>query len=131
MGLRFSTTVPIKAVGVRFYKGTANTGTHKGTIWNSSGTAIGTVTFTGETTRGWQSMNFATPLNLPAGTYTVSYLAPKGHVSTTSLFFLTPFTDGVVTASTSNGRYRYGSGGTMPTSSMLNTNYFVDLIYTK
>ena len=72
---------------------------------------MGTVTFTGETTSGWQSANFAAPLNLAAGTYTVSYLAPKGHVSSTALYFLSSFTDGVVTASTSNGRFRYGSGG--------------------
>ena len=116
---------------MRFYKASTNTGTHTGTIWNSSGTAVGTVTFTGETTSGWQSANFATPLNLAPGTFTVSYLAPKGHVSSTALYFLSSFTDGVVTASTSNGRYKYGSGGTMPTSTQLNTNYFVDLIYTK
>ena len=129
--MRFSTTVPIKAVGVRFYKASLNTGTHKGTVWNSSGQALGTVTFTGETAQGWQSANFATPLNLPAGTYTVSYLAPRGHYSSTPRFFSTAFTDGVVSAGTSNGRYRLGSGGTMPTNTSLNTNYFVDLIYTR
>lgn len=129
--MRFNTTVPIKAVGIRFYKESTNTGTHKGTIWNSTGQALGTVTFAGETARGWQSANFSTPLNLPAGTYTVSYLAPRGHVSTTPLYFIKAFTKDVITASTSNGRYRNGSGGTMPTSTSLNTNYFVDLIYTK
>lgn len=131
VGLRFSTNAPIKATGLRFYKATANTGTHTGTLWNSSGQSLGKVTFTGETAQGWQSADFATPINLATGTYTISYLAPRGHVSTTASFFAKTFTDGVITATTSNGRYRYGSGGTMPASTSRNTNYFVDLIYSK
>lgn len=131
VGLRFSTNTQIKATGIRFYKSLANTGAHTGTLWNSSGQSLGKVTFTGETAQGWQSANFATPINLATGTYTISYLAPRGHVSTTVSFFTKTFTDGVITASTSNGRYRYGSGGTMPTSTSRNTNYFVDLIYSK
>ena len=32
--------------GIRFYKGTGNTGTHTGSLWSSDGTRLATVTFT-------------------------------------------------------------------------------------
>ena len=64
--------------GIRFYKGSGNTGTHTGSLWTSTGTRLATVTFTGETATGWQQANFATPVAVTAGTtYVASYLAPE------------------------------------------------------
>ena len=48
--------------GVRFYKGTGNTGTHVGSLWSSTGTRLATVTFTNETATGWQTASFGQPV---------------------------------------------------------------------
>ncbi len=131
LGTAFTSSVAGSATGVRFYKGTANTGTHVGSLWDANGNRLASVTFTGETASGWQSATFATPVRLtPGTTYVVSYYAPVGRYSVTSRFFNTPWTSGALTApATSNGRYRYGSGGGFPTGSYNATNYFVDLMF--
>lgn len=130
LGLQFTPSVAGNVTAIKFYKGTGNTGTHKGSLWSSTGTKLGTVTFTGETGTGWQTGTLATPVQLTAGTsYVVSYLAPKGHYSTTSSYFSQPATSGPLTAPASgNGRYLYGAGG-FPTNTYNATNYFVDLVF--
>ena len=45
--------------GVRFYKGTTNTGVHIGNLWTTSGTLLATATFTNESASGWQQVNFS------------------------------------------------------------------------
>ena len=49
MGLRFTPSVDGFITGARFYKSTANTGTHIGSLWNSAGTRLATATFANET----------------------------------------------------------------------------------
>ncbi len=130
LGLGFTPSVAGNVTGIKFYKGTGNTGTHKGTLWSNTGTKLGSVTFTGETASGWQTATLATPVHLAAGTsYVVSYLAPKGHYSTTASYFSQPATSGPLTAPASgNGRYLYGAGG-FPTNTYNGANYFVDLVF--
>jgi hypothetical protein len=76
--------------GVRFYKGANDTGTHTGSLWNvqSSGqtfaerSKVATATFSGETSSGWQQVNFATPqLLIPNQLYIVSYNSPTGNTA--------------------------------------------------
>ncbi|MFB9503459.1 DUF4082 domain-containing protein [Saccharothrix mutabilis subsp. capreolus] len=125
-----------EVLGVRFYKGAGNTGTHKGSLWSSTGLLLATGTFGNETSSGWQTLNFSTPVVVQANTtYVVSYYAPNGHYSVTPGYFngqsasygamraLSNGTDGP------NGVYRYGSGGGFPTSSYNAANYWVDVIY--
>ncbi len=79
MGLRFTPTVDGFITGVRFFKSTANTGTHTGSLWSSSGERLATATFSNETASGWQSTLFSQPVAVAAGQkYTVSYWAPRG-----------------------------------------------------
>ncbi|SEI58016.1 Ig-like domain-containing protein [Arthrobacter sp. yr096] len=131
LGTAFTVSQAGNVTGIRFYKGTGNTGTHVGSLWNSAGTRLAQVTFTNETPTGWQTATLATPVALVTGqTYVVSYRAPNGRYSYTSGFFNQTYTSGVFTASgPNNGRYRYGTGGVMPTSSWNATNYFVDVVY--
>src|SRR5262245_58168097 len=50
LGMKFRSDDNGNITGVRFYKGGAtNGGTHVGHLWTSSGTLLGTVTFTNET----------------------------------------------------------------------------------
>jgi len=129
--MAFTTSAAGKVTAIKFYKAATNTGTHTGSIWSSTGTRLGAVTFAGETASGWQTASLTTPVTLQAGqTYVVSYLAPRGNYSYTSSFFATALTSGPLTApATGNGRYRYGSGGTMPASTWNATNYFVDVVF--
>ena len=78
--MRFKADLDGTITAVRFYKGTTNTGTHIGNLWSANGTLLARGTFSGETASGWQQLNFATPVDITAGTtYVASYYAPSGH----------------------------------------------------
>jgi hypothetical protein len=136
VGVRFRSNVAGQVTGVRFYKGSGNTGTHVGHLWTSSGTLLATVTFTGETATGWQQATFGTPVSVSANTtYVVSYYAPNGRYAADNSYFggsgvtngpLQALQDGVDGA---NGVYRYGSGGGFPSNTWESSNYWVDLIF--
>ncbi|MCP3423022.1 DUF4082 domain-containing protein [Nocardioides pinisoli] len=131
LGMAFTPSTAGSVVGVRFWKGAGNTGTHTGSLWDPDGNRLGTVTFTDETASGWQSAEFSTAVPVTAGqTYVVSYYSPTGRFSATGGYFATPRTVGPLTAPAgANGRYRYGAGGGHPTGSWNSTNYFVDVLF--
>ena len=77
--MKFRTDVAGYITGVRFYKGTGNTGTHVGNLWTAGGTPLATATFTAETATGWQQVTFATPVAVAANTtYVASYHTTSG-----------------------------------------------------
>ncbi|MCU1224398.1 MAG: hypothetical protein JWQ42_2491 [Edaphobacter sp.] len=136
VGVKFRVDNDGSIIGLRFYKSAANTGTHIGHIWSSTGTLLGTATFTSESSSGWQRVNFTTPVPVSANTtYIASYFAPAGHYSSTSYFFeqsgvdvppvhaLASGVDG------QNGVYTYGASGGFPISSFQASNYWVDIVY--
>jgi hypothetical protein len=131
LGTAFAPSVAGVVTGIRFYKGTGNTGVHTGSLWGPDGARLATLTFTGETAGGWQSAQFDTPVAVSAGTvYVVSYYSPTGRFSYTTQYFTEPRTSGPLTAPAgANGRYRYGTGGGYPTGSWNSTNYFVDVLF--
>jgi Domain of unknown function (DUF4082)/Bacterial Ig-like domain len=131
LGVKFVPQVGGRVSGVRFYKSAANTGTHVGNLWSSTGTKLATVTFSGESASGWQSATFSAPVAVTAGTtYVVSYLAPNGHYSANSGFFATAWTNGPLTApATTNGVYRYGATSGFPTGTYSSSNYWVDVVF--
>ena len=49
LGVKFQSDVAGTITGIRFYKATANTGTHVGNLWSSAGTLLGSITFSNET----------------------------------------------------------------------------------
>jgi hypothetical protein len=122
--------------GVRFYKGSQNTGTHTGSLWTTAGTRLATGTFTGESASGWQTLTFATPVQVAANTtYVVSYHTNTGFYSSSAGYFanagadyqaLHALKDGV---DGGNGVYLYGASG-YPTGSYNSTNYWVDVLWT-
>ncbi|GIH12932.1 DUF4082 domain-containing protein [Rugosimonospora africana] len=120
--------------GVRFYKGSGNTGTHTGTLWSSTGTKLATGTFVNETANGWQTLTFSTPVAVTANTtYVASYYAPSGHYSADNWSFIyagssagplsTPRSGDVG----GNGLYRAGTG--FPTNTFQAANYYVDVLF--
>ena len=89
LGVKFRSDVAGTITGIRFYKGSANTGTHVGNLWSSAGTWLATAIFTNETESGWQEALFATPVAIVSNTvYVASYHADNGHYSADLNYFL-------------------------------------------
>ncbi|MET0533986.1 MAG: DUF4082 domain-containing protein, partial [Steroidobacter sp.] len=79
VGVKFFSETAGRIKGIRFYKGSSNTGTHTATLWNAAGAPLATATFTSETESGWQEVVFAEPVDIAANTtYVASYHAPNG-----------------------------------------------------
>ncbi|MEC4749602.1 N,N-dimethylformamidase beta subunit family domain-containing protein [Methylomicrobium sp. Wu6] len=136
LGVKFTSTQNGWICGVRFYKGSTNTGTHVGKLWNrTTGALLASATFQSETASGWQQVSFTTPIAITAGTqYVASYLAPVGRYSINSNYFSADVTSGPLTALSSagsggNGVYLYGTGG-FPVNTFQATNYWVDVVFT-
>jgi hypothetical protein len=135
LGMKFQATTAGTVSGIRFYKGTGETGTHTGSLWTSTGTRLGTLTFSNETASGWQTATFTNgPITIsPNTTYVVSYHS-NGRYASTSNFFTADVTSGPLkgladTASSRNGVYAYGNASLFPTSSFQKTNYWVDVLF--
>ena len=128
-------------MGIRFYKGTANTGTHVGNLWSSNGTLLATATFTGETASGWQQVNFAHPVAVTANTtYVASYFAPHGNYARDSNYFASAVNNPPLSALSNaqaasnglvgNGIYWYNNISPFPiTTSGDAPNYWVDVVF--
>ena len=135
LGLRFSPTTDGFVDGIRFYKGSGNSGAHEGSLWSSAGQRLARVTFTNETATGWQRANFSTPVAVQAGqTYTASYTAPNGRYAADGATFAYGGVDASVLKV--EGGFGtapagvYGAPGTLPTLSWNRTNYYVDVVFT-
>jgi hypothetical protein len=136
LGVKFRSDVAGSITGIRFYKATANTGTHLGNLWSSAGTLLASATFTGESASGWQQVNFATPVTIAANTiYVASYHVTVGHYSEDLSYFtskgvdnppLHALTNGV---SGGNGVYAYGASSAFPNQTWNAANYWMDVVF--
>ena len=138
IGTKFQSDVNGIVQGMRFYKGTQNTGTHVGNLWSSAGTNLGSVTFTNESASGWQTALFSHPVAISADTtYIVSYHTNVGNYASDQHYFafngfdnpplhaLQDGTDG------SNGVFKYNATSIFPNTSSINaSNYWVDVLFT-
>jgi hypothetical protein len=136
LGVKFRSDVAGNITGIRFYKASANTGTHVGNLWTSTGTLLATATFTGETASGWQQVNFATPVPITANTvYVASYHANNGHFSFNDNYFLVNGVDNPPLhalangVSGGNGVNAYGSSSVFPNQTWNARNYWVDVVW--
>ncbi|HVV19473.1 MAG TPA: DUF4082 domain-containing protein, partial [Pseudonocardiaceae bacterium] len=132
--VRFDTKGQV--TGVRFYKSAANTGTHVGGLYTATGTLLESGTFTNETATGWQTLTFATPVNVNSNTtYVVAYFAPNGHYSASPGYFgnntatynqMHAIADGV---DGGNGVYSYTGSPGFPSNTYNANNYWVDVLW--
>ncbi|MCO6009530.1 DUF4082 domain-containing protein [Actinoallomurus purpureus] len=134
-GVKFRASVDGWVTGVRFYKGTGNTGTHTGSLWTADGTHLATATFANETSTGWQSVSFPVPVHVTAGTtYVASYFAPAGHYAADAAYFAyrptnsPPLTGLQAGTDGGNGVYHAGGAG-FPTDTYNGGNYWVDVAF--
>ena len=135
LGVRFTSDVSGYITGIRFYKGSTNTGTHIGNLWTNAGTLLGTATFNNETATGWQQVSFATPVAIAANTtYVASYHTDAGNYSFDYGYFASASITSrctqcrmalaLRTAFTSTARAHSRPAHTFP------TNYYVDVVFT-
>jgi hypothetical protein len=135
LGVKFSSDVAGMITGIRFYKASANTGTHVGALWSAGGSLLGQGTFTGESSSGWQTVTFASPVAItPNTTYVAAYLAPNGHYSLTSAGFASgpvdnPPLHAIGDSTSANGVYFYSAVSAFPSSSFNASNYWVDVLF--
>ena len=137
LGVRFHSEVAGFVLGVQFYKGPENVGTHVGTLWALDGTVLARATFTGETASGWQQVIFSTPaLIAPNTDYVVSYHSSTGEYSADWLYFFqgtgadnVPLHFPGDTPSTPNGVFAIGATSTFPNTASNGTNFWVDVVF--
>ena len=128
LGLKFKPSVDGFIRGVRYYRDSANTGTHVGKLFGAGGTQLASVTIPTQGT-GWQSVNFSSPVSVSADTtYVISYYAPNGHYSASSGYFNDTVVNVPLSSVGAGGVY--ANGNNFPDNSYLNTNYYVDAIFT-
>ncbi|MEA2138972.1 MAG: large repetitive protein, partial [Solirubrobacteraceae bacterium] len=133
LGVKFTPSVNGTVTGVRFFKSAANTGVHVGSLWQTSGQRLAQANFSAESASGWQTVTFATPVAVAAGTtYVASYFTPSGHYAATTLP-VSGVTNGPLTAvpdaTTPNGVYAYGPVSAFPANSYNGANYWVDVLF--
>ena len=136
VGVKFRSDLAGYITGIRFYKGTLNTGTHVGSLWSSTGTLLGQATFANETPNGWQSVSFAAPVAIAAGTtYVASYHTNVGFYSVDVGYFATTgFPNPPLHALAngiegSNGVFVYNSTPRFPSGAGNGNNYWVDVVF--
>jgi hypothetical protein len=135
LGVRFTTSADGFVTGVKFFKGAGNSGTHTGTLWTNTGQQMATGTFTNETATGWQTLTFATPVEVQANqTYVASYTAPNGRYAADGGYFnrtavtSNPLSAPLTGPGSANGVYKVGPG--FPASTFQGGNYWVDVVFT-
>jgi hypothetical protein len=135
LGVKFTSSQNGFITGIRFYKSTANIGTHIGNLWTTGGALLASAVFAGETRSGWQQVNFSSPVAVTTGTtYVASYYAPNGRYSVDEAFFATtgvgnPPLQTVANSVSANGVFSYSSASSFPNSTFNASNYWVDVVF--
>ncbi|ACK73468.1 Ig domain protein group 1 domain protein [Gloeothece citriformis PCC 7424] len=128
LGMKFSSTETGQITAIRYWRANSETGTHTGKIWTATGELLASVTFSNETSSGWQEQVLSTPLNIQANTtYVVSVNCNLYYVYAYDEL-ANPITNGELSsiADGNNGVFN-GTPGAFPANSYRNTNYFRDV----
>jgi hypothetical protein len=138
VGMRFQVDTDGYITGLRFYKGSFNTGSNIGHLWSNTGTLLAEATFVGESSSGWQEVTFVTPVAVKAGTtYVASYFSNGYYANNNGPYFTAAniaayanppvhgMTDGV---DGGNGVYKDDISG-FPDSTFEQSNYWVDVVF--
>ena len=134
LGVKFRSSVNGKVEAVRFYKTPGNNGAHTAQLYAGDGTLLASQVFGAETDSGWQTLFLSAPIPIKADTtYIACYFSSLGNYISTANGLKTAVTNSVLTAladSTDglNGVYKYTNQPSLPDSSHLSNNYWVDVI---
>ena len=136
IGVKFRSDVAGTVSAIRYFKSGANTGTHTGHLWSSTGKLLAAGTFTSESDSGWQQLDFTAPVAIaPNTTYVASYHTDAGHYADDEHFFGAPVSNGPLHALADgadgpNGIYAYGATSSFPNQAWNASNYWVDVVFT-
>jgi len=132
VGVRFRSDVNGLVTGVRFYKGAANTGVHRGSLWTTDGVRLATAVFAGEKESGWQTVTFAEPVPIVANTtYLASYHTSVGQYAVTANQFATEeLVRTPLRVLVGGGAYHYDPYGSVFPGTVVGHNYWVDVVFT-
>ncbi len=135
-GVKFQSDADGTVTGFRFYKAAGDTGTHVGNLWTTTGTLLGSATFTNETASGWQQVALSSPISITAKTtYISSIWSSNGsYVATNGYFTSTGFDDPPLHALQSgldgpNAVYHEGPNDQFPDQSYQDSNYWADVVF--
>jgi hypothetical protein len=127
-GVKLTVDEPMDITAIRFYKTSAETGTHTGSVWTTSGLLLASVGFSTETASGWQSQALPAPLVLQPGTVYVVSVNANNFFATTKSGLATQVVSGPIRTVADGANGVFGaSAGTFPNQSFGSTNYFVDV----
>ncbi|MEO7505805.1 MAG: Ig-like domain-containing protein, partial [Pyrinomonadaceae bacterium] len=133
-GVKFRADVAGQITGIRFYKGSNNTGVHVGSLWDSTGTLLAQATFSSESASGWQEVLFSSPVTISANTtYVASYHMNAGNYSVDPAYFTNGGVDNVYLHALTNGVdggngvFKYGASSVFPTDTFNANNFWVDV----
>lgn len=133
LGAKFTTSQDGTVSAVRFYRSDRNTGPHVVNLWSPQGKVLATATLpdTDGMSVGWQTVTLPTPVEISKGEkYVASYIAPNGRYSADEQGLKEAKSDGPLTILASGGVYAYGNGGTYPSNTYKDSNYYVDVVFT-
>lgn len=129
LGMQFTPTTSGGITALRFYKGPTNVGVHTGDLWDYQGNNLAHVTYTSETSAGWQQQSLTTPVPLASGfVYTVSY-STSGNYAADAVYFSASGASGPFDVPQDAGVFVYASGSAWPTQAFDATNYYVDAVF--
>ena len=130
LGVKFTASSNGYITGIRYYKSTANTGTHTGSLWSSTGTTVGHRQRSRAKRPAAGNRFSSRPLSpsRPARHMWPAITRPSGHYSVNRSYFSSAVTSGPLQVPASGGVYLYGAGG-FPTQSYQASNYWVDVVF--
>jgi len=129
LGMKFQSSSDGTITKIRYYKVNNEDGSHTGRIWSNGGSQLASVSFSGETSSGWQEATLDTPLSIDANiTYVVTVNSNSAYGATNN-GLQSVVSNGPLSsiADASNGVY--GSLNNFPTNSWQNSNYFRDVVF--
>gem|GEM_PF-3530421 len=129
LGMKFQSGKTGNITAIRFWKAASDTGTHVGTIWSPSGTVLARVTFTAETSVGWQRQALTAPLAIQANTTYIVSVNANSNFPITVGGLATAVTSGDLRSVADGANGIFGSTGALPVNSYQNSNYFRDVVF--
>jgi hypothetical protein len=97
LGTKFTSSHLAEVTAIRFYKMAGETGAHTGKIWSNSGQRLAEVTFSSESSSGWQTAALSSPLRIEPGTKYVVSVNANTEYPITQNGFITAVSNGFLT----------------------------------
>jgi fibronectin type 3 domain-containing protein len=129
MGMKFRVARAGSITALRYWKALNDTGTHVGRLWSSTGTLLGSVTFTGENASGWQQQALPAAIGVQANTTYVVSVNIGSRYPYTASGLASSIVNGDISSVADGNNGVFGTSGAFPTKSFNNANYFRDLVF--